>query len=496
MKKSKITKISLLVLSLALIVGAVCAVSASAEDTTPTPDIKNQNVYYTDAFHLMFAVDASTVSNGVKLYRYDEDPTGKTDVEYASEYTAELQAAGGEYGLPYDAYVFITDGVSATALDKVIYVQAEDGAGNKSAVKAYSVVEYLYTRLADVDGVANTDEQNGLYKSVIDFGTYAQKNFLKEAELAETTLISDYCYVSTEGCTVDGKTAAVLPQGKAFDVAGDNGALAKCTVTTYNTYDTTGTATNTVINGSSVTITDSARAHIVAGAAKVYREGTETFEGYTVGSTVTMSSNSANSLLYGDDSSIRSSTVATDTVFGTTSNVLPIYHTTGTIYVRPISEGTVAAADATSFEFSMDFKIDDSTLSDTQTQDLANRAWNNYTVCLKFKTASSEFGNVRISLLSESGNLQIDRNSDLARVEGITTSAREWNSLRFVVRNEGDVSYLDVYVNNDTDTPNGTLTGAAILPADITSVQMTRWNNEDRGATLYFDNIWCGYIAD
>ena len=496
MKKSKITKISLLVLSLALIVGAVCAVSASAEDTTPTPDIKNQNVYYTDAFHLMFAVDASTVSNGVKLYRYDEYPTGKTDVEYASEYTAELQAAGGEYGLPYDAYVFITDGVSATALDKVIYVQAEDGDGNKSAVKSYSVVEYLYTRLAEVDGVANTDEQNGLYKSVIDFGTYAQKNFLESDVLEDTTLISNYCYVSTEGCTVDGKTAAVLPQGKAFDVAGDDGALAKCTVTTYNTYDTTGTATNTVINGSSVTITDSARAHIVAGAAKVYREGTETFEDYEVG--VGTPTSKWGKLLYGNDSSLRNQTVANDKVYGASSTVFPLKLTAGQVDMFPICSD-VTAEEATAFEYSFDIKMDiTETLAAYQAAGVEKAperiGWYFYLV----NTSGSLIEKDIVRIFANYGDkLRADISLNYNNYVISDTPASEWHNIRIVFKNPDDATTTVEFYLDGAEEP---AVYNLVNYVDINTIGRVRFvryeNTYDKNTLVYLDNVWCGYTNE
>ena len=498
MKKSKITKISLLVLSLALIVGAVCAVSASAEDTTPTPDIKNQNVYYTDAFHLMFAVDASTVSNGVKLYRYDEDPTGKTDVEYASEYTAELQAAGGEYGLPYDAYVFITDGVSATALDKVIYVQAEDGDGNKSAVKSYSVVEYLYTRLAEVDGVANTDEQNGLYKSVIDFGTYAQKNFLESDVLEDTTLISNYCYVSTEGCTVDGKTAAVLPQGKAFDVAGDNGALSKCTVTTYDTYDTAGTATETTVNGATVTITDSARAHIIAGAAKTYKEGTETFDSYEAGVGKPISNyNDGRYMFYGNDGTLRSQTVAEDKVYGSSSTVLPLALTAGQVTMLPISSN-VKAEDATAFEYSFDLKMDiTKTLEAYQAAGTTSAperiGWYFYLVDIAGKNIEKDI----VRIFANYGNqLRVDVSLNWANYVISETPASEWHNIRIVFKNpDENTTTVDFYLDGAEEATTYTLK-TYIDIKNIGAVRFTRLDSKDTNTVMYFDNVWCGYTNE
>ena len=123
MKNTSKTKISIFILSLALLICAVFAMSASAEESTTTPEIFSQNVKYTDKFCLMYAVKADTVSGGsVTLNLYEEEPV--EGLEPAAKYTVKNVTSAADSGAAYDAYIFTTAGVPATALDKVFYVQA------------------------------------------------------------------------------------------------------------------------------------------------------------------------------------------------------------------------------------------------------------------------------------------------------------------------------------------------------------------------------------
>ncbi len=497
MKTKNLAKILLVALSLTLLACAFLATTVSAE--TAKPEIKNMNVRYSDKFELMYAVPADTVSGGsATLYLYVEDPADGG--EAIKEYTLSKTELPADTGLSYEAYVFYTQGVSATALDQVFYVQVIDADGNESAVMSYSVVEYLYTKLADIiPEKPNTDVQENFWKSVITFGTCAQQRFLTEAELAATTLISDYCYVTTDGCTVDGKTAAVIPQNKAFDVAGDNGALSACTVTTYNTYDTTGTATETKVEGSSVTITGSARAHIIAGAAKTYKAGTETFEGYSAGTGKPISNyNDGSFLFYGNDSSLRSQTVASDTVYGTSSTVLPLKLTAGQVTMYPICSD-VAADEADAFEYSFDIKMDiTSTLESYQAAGTASAperiGWYLYLV----NTSGANIEKDIIRIFANYGDkLRIDASLKWQNYVVSEKAASEWHNVRVVFRNPDDATTtVELYLDGAEEATVYNLTNYVDIKT-IGGVRFTRLNDtHDKNTIVYFDNVWCGYVAD
>ena len=495
MKTKNFAKIALLTLSLALIIGTLFAMSANA---ATTPEIANMNVKYTDKFCLVYAVPADTVQGGsATLYLYDEDPANGIDP--IREYTVSKTTSPADSGLDYEAYLFCTDGVAAMALDKVFYSQVIDANKNESAVKSYSVVEYLYTRLADVDGKANTDVQNGLYKSVIDFGTFAQKQFLTAEELAATTLISDYCYVSTEGCTVDGKTAAVLPQNKAFTVVGNSGALSDYTLTTYTSYTKTEGETMSVIKGSSLTLADVNRAHVIAGGSRIYKSNVETFEKDTVGGKPAAMGYDASHLIYNTYSGGTTVGVVEDKVFGKNSNVMSV---NGSFqYIEFIPVLGCDAAEAKQFELSFDLKVDDTTIPDATKEAVANRAENKQYQALKlnFRNASSnEVTNaLRLDIFAD-GTLRLSRNS-VDYVVPASIRANEYNSYRIVVRNNADGnSVIDVYVNNFTDTPDASFViTSTYYTHDATTITKTYFakntDSYDYGSTFCFDNLWCGF---
>lgn len=481
MKNKNLKRISLLVISLSLLVGAIFAITANADDTS-TPEIFSQNVKYTDKFCLMYAVKADTVSGGeATLYLYDEEPTA--DSEAIKVYTVNKVTSAADSGAAYDAYIFTVEGVSATALDKVFYVQAVDKNGNKSEVKAYSVVEYLYSRLADE---TRSEKQDRFYKGIIAFGTGAQENLLEDSVLATTTLISDYCYVTTDGCTINGKTSAVLPQNKAFTVIGNDGALSNCTVTSYNTYDTTGTATEEEITGSSVTISGFYRAHIVAGTSKTYKPGTENFEGYAVGDKpVTYGTYNGTSLLWANWGTLAKSysIVAEDTVYGKTSNVLPITFMDGWIHIYPVCN-EVAKDEASAFEISFDIKMDSSKFTSTTIEDLI--------YCITYMAKGTDQGRVSLEeVKSNDGKWEIFSTS-------MDAKASEWNNIRVIFKDvEGKTApMIEVYVNNDSDTPNVTYSpNKNFTVADMEFIRFQPYDNNHEGnVTVYFDNIYCGFI--
>lgn len=498
MKTNKLAKILLVALSLMLLACALLATTVSAE--TVKPDIKNMNVRYSDKFELMYAVPADTVRGGsATLYLYDEDPA--KGAEAIKEYTLTKTELPADSGLPYEAYIFYTQGVSAKALDKVFYVQVVDAEENASDVKSYSVVEYLYTKLADIiPEKPNTEVQKNFWKSVITFGTCAQQRFLSAEELKATTLISDYCYVTTEGCTVDGKTAAVLPQNKAFTIAGDNGALSDYTLTTYTSYDKTAGENISVIKSSSLTLSDVSRAHVTAGGSRVYKSNVETFEGDTIGGKPAAMGYDASHLIYNTYSAGTTTNVKEDTVFGKNSNVMSV---NGMFqYIEFIPVLGCDAAEAKQFELSFDLKVDDTTIPDATKEEVAKRAADKQYQALKlnFRNASNnEVTNaLRLDIFAD-GTLRLSRNS-VNYVVPASIRTNEYNSYRIVVRTnaEGN-SVIDVYINNFTDTPDASfvITGT-YYTHDATTITKTYFtkntDNYDYGSTFCFDNVWCGFV--
>ena len=529
MKNRQFSKIAILALSLVLMVGAIFALTANA---ATTPEITNMNVKYTDKFCLVYAVPADTVQGGsATLYLYDEDPA--TGADPIKDYTVtKTTPAGGKevggVGLDYEAYVFYTDGVAALALDKVFYAQVIDANNNKSDVVSYSVVEYLYTRLADVDGKANTAKQNNLYKTVIAFGTAAQEQFLEEDVLANTTLISDYFYLTATGCTVDGKTEGVFPQNKTFEVQYSNSSVTDYTLTTYAGYTNAEEESVNTIHGTALNVSNGNRIHIAPGKInRTYKDGVLTFEGETVGSAPSMFNASSGALnedycLTSDASGLRkNTTIVEDTVFGEVSKVIKVVDTAAGRIWASAANGLTGddVTSATAIEFSFDIKVDTSGITDSTWETIEGNAWPYYNFtavfCCAGKTSNRAMNNVRFSML-DNGTMQIDlikANQEYSTepveslIVPVTVFAGEYNSFRLVARvdEETKKQEIDIYVNNFTDTPDATFESSAYdstykalvnKVTDLDKAAISMYPADTDGAIFYIDNIWCGYTAE
>ena len=72
MKNRKSSKIVMLVLALALVIGATAAITASADEST-APVVLSQNVEYADSFALMYAITADSVKGETVTLEVYED---------------------------------------------------------------------------------------------------------------------------------------------------------------------------------------------------------------------------------------------------------------------------------------------------------------------------------------------------------------------------------------------------------------------------------------
>ena len=199
MKKIKLSKVLMLVLSLALLIGAATVMVSGAAEAETKPVILSKNIQYGGDFSLMVAVDAATVADGeVKLHLTYTDSDGEEQNITYTDTTSEPITVNG---VSYDAYIFYTKGVAAKDMKTQYYLQAEDSTGAKSDVARYSVAEYMYERL--YGGKTITTEQKELYEVVLDFGTKAQKVL----NTADTMYVTDYYFASVAEGTVDGTYA-------------------------------------------------------------------------------------------------------------------------------------------------------------------------------------------------------------------------------------------------------------------------------------------------
>ena len=203
MKNKKAIKLTLLALSLVLIIGAAIGFSVSAEGEELSVEITKRNIAYGDVIRVLFAVDDTNAGgNDVEMLYYLEDPQSNPD---ATAYKGAAYDKGyTDGGVTYPA--FYTAAFPAKDIDKQVYAQAHIvGTDVYSEVVRYSVVEYLNKRLC-VDTI--TENQKGLYESLLTYGSFAQKVLLNEDDDPYndvTQFVNEMVYVSIEGGTLDGK---------------------------------------------------------------------------------------------------------------------------------------------------------------------------------------------------------------------------------------------------------------------------------------------------
>ena len=218
--KNRVTKLLLLVLSLALLVGGAVGISVSAENAAP--EIISKNVMDTGDFCLMFAVDPATVEGeDVTLRVYDRDPSD-TEAKLAFEETKAVTATedidlDGDRTPETAVIVFTTAGVAAKDFADVWYIETESAGAKK--VITYSVMEYAFERLYRDGAVLASDKDADLYSyyqkefyfGMLDMGSAAQNLHVNygKAEAERERLVKEYTYVSVlDGTFTAGEATA------------------------------------------------------------------------------------------------------------------------------------------------------------------------------------------------------------------------------------------------------------------------------------------------
>ncbi len=183
MKKLKCARIIVLVLSLALLIGAAFAISASAEDSASAGKFGGISVAYGEKVAIRVAVNATE----------EEIKSGDVVVSYellGEEKTAEFFEAD-ENG----TWV-ITEGIAAYNLGEVVtFFSTVDGVTVEEG-RSFSVAQFLYTMLYTNDTLS--DEYRSLYTSLINYGEAAQIALNKNTD----RLVTDSTIVSTDNASV------------------------------------------------------------------------------------------------------------------------------------------------------------------------------------------------------------------------------------------------------------------------------------------------------
>lgn len=252
--KNRFSKITLLVLSFALILGVAFALSAGAEENVK-PEIIGKNIAYTDKTAIQIAVDAATVdASDVMLV------VTKADGAEITVTKPESKTVNGK-----DALVFTLEGIPASAICDNVTIVVKSG-DNASDAFTYSVAEYFYERLYS-DGIINATEgkalsQKALYERYIAYGAAAQDLFLNYDDngnrVAEPVILVDnYNVVAiNKGVLANGNEVMISADSFSTTVTANDTLAAdktfdkKWTVTTYGETVTT----QTVANGATVEV--------------------------------------------------------------------------------------------------------------------------------------------------------------------------------------------------------------------------------------------------
>ncbi len=491
MKNNKFAKISLIILTAVLCIGAAFAMNISATDSAPTPVISSKNIEYNTQFSLMYAVPANTVTSGasVTLYVHETEPASESAYAGGVAYTVSTVSPKGDpsrvegaVGLDYDAYVFKTDGITAKAFGTEFYVVAKDNTSGKfSKVVRYSVAEYLYERLA-TPGISN--DQKLMYEGAIDFATGVQLTVGTDhlnATVDADKLIKNLRYVVVEGGTVAGFSTGLYPVGSTVQPSAEG-------ISNWNieVVGVKGEQISSATKVSSFVVPETEGAvkiRFTQGSVFAYRSGINTFSSYTVEDEVSAISDIINV------TSSASGEFATDAERGTCLKLTP---NSAAAAAQLFNHGsTVTADEATAYEVSFDLKI-----TPVYTR-------NNTTIQFRLLEGSTNIHRITIYGTSQKEDTLIlapDGNSsanvNFKTEEGIV--ATEWIHFRAVVYKNDPSIYIYINGNTETYMVSSVLRASSTYDgADLSTLSATLQADSNGLATdFYIDNYFCGYTTD
>ena len=198
MKNKRFFRTALLVLSIALIIGASVCVYAVADEGSPSVEVIAKNMSYGDRFYIAFAVEGKNLAEGAEIgvRLYTEDPEVNPEAVAYTAKKSEKTYNGNPvfYSYAYPAHK------AAEYVYAVPYVKDTDTVGE---VIRYSPLQYVKERLFE-DASSLTEAQKALYEEFIVFGEKAQ------AVIApEETAISSYKYLAATDGTVEDRKSVV-----------------------------------------------------------------------------------------------------------------------------------------------------------------------------------------------------------------------------------------------------------------------------------------------
>ena len=198
MKKTKFTKLFVLILSLALLIGSAIGIAASADETDTAYAIKSMNIAHGDRTQVLIAVDAVGVDAAEIEVTYTF--AGETYVASFYDYV-DIYNNDTEYP------VFYTKGIPAKDCGQDVLAEAHV-AGTTPAAPKYknvSVANYLFTKLYKENFISATEgedfDKKNLYLEFIEYIASAEEvlwNMNHSADQQRVLLTDKICINAPE----------------------------------------------------------------------------------------------------------------------------------------------------------------------------------------------------------------------------------------------------------------------------------------------------------
>lgn len=213
--KKGYTRLAVLIVALALLIGSAIGITVSASDVQEI-EIVGRNLSYGGTVSMMYAVESSELSEGqyVGMLVYDGIPgtEGVEEKKITSFTVSEDEAVLG-------AKVFYSPGIPLKNMTMNVFAKAcifnSDGTiAAESALDKYSVLEYIYERQF-VYANENTEAQNNFYKHLYATGEYMQQSL----NYATSDSPNDYYYVRVVDGNYLGYTAGIVKAGTEITLA-------------------------------------------------------------------------------------------------------------------------------------------------------------------------------------------------------------------------------------------------------------------------------------
>ncbi|MBQ8381008.1 MAG: hypothetical protein IJY18_03860 [Clostridia bacterium] len=194
MKKLNFSRILILVLSIALLIGSVTCITAMAQESDVKGGFREVSVSYGDKVYIRVNVNATEeeIKNGDVVVSYTLNGNQKTATYHSA-------SANGVY--------VITEGIAAYDLAKEVVFSSTVGSEQVEEGRKYSVAQFLYKKLY-TDNTVSAEYKN-LYRSLLAYGEAAQIALDQDKDNLVTS--STLAYTSNSNVTINGAKFAFAP---------------------------------------------------------------------------------------------------------------------------------------------------------------------------------------------------------------------------------------------------------------------------------------------